>query len=90
MTAFRFRCKEHGDFIVCQPMADTTPTFPCDVCGDSALKVLGAAFQYPYGGRAAFHDGPEHDGQTVRETTKRWQEGWKAAGINYESKTRWI
>lgn len=73
MATYRFRCEEHGDFLVDQPMASTTSSCPCGYgpCGLEARKVLSGNFQY-FGGRAAFHDGVEGTGETGRETRDRW------------------
>jgi hypothetical protein len=92
MPSYTFRCPEHGDFAVDQPMAETTPFVWCYSDGHRkgpgyvvrSAKVLGGAFHFPYGGRGAFHDGPDGTGETVRETAVRWQAEARAAGLSPE------
>ena len=91
MPSYTFRCPEHGDFAVDQSMAETTPSVFCERPHRKgpgyvarADKVLGAAIHFPYGGRAAFHDGPDGTGETVRETGERWQAEARAAGLSPE------
>lgn len=91
MPTYTFRCESHGDFTVEQPMSTTTPQHPCLDCAQPSFKVLTLTVHYPYGGRSAFHDGPEGDGHTVRETVQHWKDDWDSAGVKYEpSGTRWI
>lgn len=72
-------------------MAETTAHIDCpEGCG-SIPKVLSANFNFPYGGRTAFHDGPEHDGRTVRETVNDQVAEWKRTGTPFEpAGARWI
>lgn len=83
MAQYKFRCPNHGDFLVEQPMAETSRAHNCTACLHPAPKVLGGALQFTYG-RANFHSGPTGDGMTVRETQKKWLEGAKARGLEVE------
>lgn len=92
MARYTYQCPTDGNFDVHAPMAETTRTAHCPVCYELSPKYIGRMnVAYPYGGRAAFKDGPEGDGHTVRETTEKWVEGWEASGTPYEpSGTRWV
>lgn len=74
-------------------MSLTTSEAPCGAlgCKQRAPKVLSANFGFPYGGRAAFHDGPEGDGRTVRETVNDQVDTWRKNGTPFEpAGKRWI
>lgn len=84
MALYTFRCPEHGDFDVEQPMAETTRTAHCTTCGGGECpKVLGGHLHFTYG-RDQFHDGPMGDGQTLRETQRDWLTSARAAGLEPE------
>lgn len=90
MTTYAYRCPDHDDFLVDQPMASTTPRHACPSCGVSSPKVLSGNFQY-HGGRAQFHDGVEGTGETGRETRDRWLKEAKESGVSMEpAGVRWV
>ena len=71
MTSYAFRCSEHGNFAEERPMRLAAAPAVC-FCGQPAARVFNASFQFR-NGRETFHDGPEHDGRTVRETAEDWR-----------------
>jgi putative FmdB family regulatory protein len=91
MALYTFRCDTHGDFPLEQPMAETTRTASCPLCGSNCSKVLGGALQFTYG-RDAFHDGVEGGGETLRETGARWRREFREYhGRDVEPVgTRWV
>jgi len=99
MATYRFRCPDHGDFEVEQPMAETTRTFPCfqkhptkfDLCEIPSPKVLSGHLTFTQG-RKEFHSGVELTGETNRETADRWKREFRAEkGYDPEPVgSRWI
>lgn len=91
MATYRFRCETDGDWLVEQPMRETSLAILCPECGGDAKKVLSANIQF-HGGRSVFHDGVEGTGETGRETRDRWmreferREGHKLEPVG----ARWV
>jgi hypothetical protein len=82
MIQYRFRCPDHGDFLIEQPMASTTPRHPCptEPCEFDSPKVLSGHLQFSYG-RDQFHDGPMGDGLSLREAERKAVADAHSAGL---------
>jgi hypothetical protein len=96
MALYTFRCPQHGDFQVEQTMRETTRNAVCPhmhsvgIPATRCPKVVGSNLQFTYG-RENFHDGPEGDGATVRETGDRWRKEFtERTGREAVGSARWV